>query len=568
MRELLASERAFGPLGGGGEISFVLAFANTYRLGMSNLGYQSVFGLLSQRPEIAARRAFLPEPELLAEHRRTTTPWLTLEEGRPAAEAEVIAFSLPFENDYLNVLTLLGLAGIPLRAGPGREGNPLIMAGGLGPTLNPEPLAPYMDLILVGEAEEMLQEFVQVYAKVRTRPRDEMLLNLAREVPGVYVPSLYRPIYDDNGRFIGHEPLAPGLPEKVPRRWVRELSAPTVSPLVSPETEFPDRPLIEVSRGCGRGCRFCAAGHIIRPPRRPPFEADLDQVKKAAEAFGSVGLISAAVSDLPGIEELCLAAIHSGGKISLSSLRADTLSPPLARLLAEAGVQTMTIAPEAGSQRMRRVINKGLTEGDILEACLHTIEAGIRKLRLYFMIGLPTEKDEDILAIAELTRKIGHHVREIRQGDSFNLITLSVSSFVPKPHTPFQWAGMDGVKELGRKAKLLKKALKGEKRVKITFDSPKWAAVEALISRGDRKVGELLETVHNLGGDWKEALKEANLNPDYYTLRKRSMDEPFPWEIVDSGISREYLWNEYTRARQSRISPDCKEEGCTRCGVC
>ena len=405
LRELLASERGFAPLGGGGEISFVLAFGNTYRLGMSNLGFQSVFGLLSQRPEIAARRAFLPEPELLAEHRRTATPWLTLEDGRPAAEAEVIAFSLPFENDYLNVLTLLGLAGLPLRSSLRRERNPLIMAGGMGPTLNPEPLAPYLDLILIGEAEELLPDFIKAYSRVRDRPKQEILLHLAREVPGVYVPELYLSVYDSKNRFMRHEPKFPGLPEKIQRRRVKKLESPTVSPLVSSETEFPDRPLIEISRGCGRGCRFCAAGHIIRPPRRPPFETTLEEVKRAAAEFRSVGLVSAAASDLPGIEELCLASVHAGAKVSLSSLRADTLSPPLARLLAEAGVQTLTLAPEAGSQRLRRVINKGLTEGDILEACLHTIEAGIRKLRLYFMIGLPTEKDEDILAIAELTQK-------------------------------------------------------------------------------------------------------------------------------------------------------------------
>ena len=568
LRELLAAERRAGPLGGGGEISFVLAFANTYRLGMSNLGYQSVFGLLSQRPEIAARRAFLPEPDLLAEHRRAAAPWLTLEDGRPAGEAEVIGFSLPFENDYLNVLTLLGLAGIPLRPSLRRERDPLILAGGLAPTLNPEPLAPYLDLILLGEAEELLPEFIEAYGRVRGRSRPEIVETLARQVPGLYAPGLYRPVYDENDRFLRNEPLLPGLPQKIPRRRLAELKEPVVSPLVSPNTEFPERPLIEVSRGCGRGCRFCAAGHIIRPPRRPPFEATLGAVKKAAAEFGSVGLISAAVSDLPGIEELCLAAVHEGAKISLSSLRADTLSPPLARLLAEAGAQTLTLAPEAGSQRLRDAVNKGLTEDDILEACLHTIEAGIRKLRLYFMIGLPTETDEDVRAIAALTKRIGHHIREVREGDSFNLITLSVSSFVPKPHTPFQWAAMNQVKELSRKARLLKTALKGEKRVKITFDSPKWAAIEALLSRGDRKVGEILERVHQLGGDWKEAFKETNLNPDFYTLRKRGKDEPFPWEIVDSGISREYLWREYQRAKAGKTSPECRDEGCSRCGVC
>ncbi|MBW1711962.1 MAG: radical SAM protein [Deltaproteobacteria bacterium] len=567
LRQLLAAERPWPVLGGGGERRFVLAFANTYHLAMSNLGFQTVYALLKNRPQVDVRRAFLPDTEMLAEHVRTATSWLTLEDQRPAAQAEVIAFSLPFENDYLNLLTLLDLAGLPLRAGQREEAHPLILAGGIAPSLNPEPLAPFVDVILIGEAEAVLPEFLDAYQEAASLDRREMLKAIGRNVAGAYLPRFYRPQYDSQGRFQGYDRTESDLPARIERRFLKTIDRPAASAIVSPATEFPDRPLIEIARGCGRGCRFCAAGYILRPPRQPPFEATLEAVRQGAEKFGQVGLVSAAVSDRPGVEELCLAAIHAGAKVSVSSLRADTLSPTLARLLAQAGVRTLTLAPEAGSQRLRQVINKGLSEESILEASLVTLEAGIRNLKLYFMIGLPTETDQDVEAIGTLVKKIVHHLKAASQGGSFNLITLSVSSFVPKPQTPFQWAPMAQVKELKRRARLLKSSLKGRKRIRITFDRPKWAAIEGLLARGDRRVGQLLEAAFETSGDWDRAFKSSNLNPDYYTARERDPDEPLPWEIVDSGIERGFLWDEFQRSLKGQESPACFE-GCHRCGVC
>jgi len=568
LKELLSRERDLRPPPSGGEVRITAAFPNTYRLAMSNLGFQTLFSLLGRRAEVEATRAFLPEPETLAEHRRTSTPWLTLEDQRAVADNEVIAFSLPFENDYLNLLTLLRLAALPLRAGLRGVGTPLIIGGGVAPTLNPEPLAPFLDLIILGEAEAVVDEFIDAYLELRDSPRAELLAGLAEKVEGVYAPGLYEPEYDSKGRLVRTVPSRPGLPARVRRRWAKELFRPAVSTVVSPQTEFGDRLLIEISRGCARACRFCAAGFLIRPPRRPPLEEVLKEVERGAEEVGRVGLVSAAVSDLPEVEELCLAAVRAGAKISVSSIRADTLSPKLARLLAEAGVQTLTLAPEAGSQRLRKVINKGLTEAEILEAAVHTLEAGIRNLRLYFMIGLPTETEEDVEAVAGLTKRIVHHLKNTTQGGGFNLITLSVSSFVPKPQTPFQWAAMNDLKTLQAKARIIKKGLKGRKRVRVTFDSPKFALLEGLIARGDRKVADFLEAAEEVEGSWPQALKKTNLNPDFYTLRERDPDEAFPWEIVDSGVERSFLWEEYRKALEEKESPGCLVGECFRCGVC
>ncbi len=571
LRRLLEAEQATSPPAAGGGLRFVLAFANTYHLALSNLGFQAVFEVLSRRPGIECQRAFLPGPDELAEHQRTGTPWLTLERQQPAAEAEVIAFSLPFENDYLNLVTLLKLAGLPPLARNRGTGQPLILAGGIAPTLNPEPLAPYADIILIGEAEEVLNDFLESFTRLSQEnpppERRELLKRIAAEVAGAYAPRFYQPRYDAAGRLAGVE-VEPGLPERISRRWKTELGEPIRSSVITSQTEFGDRLLVELSRGCGRACRFCAAGFILRPNRPADFDRLRQLVVEGAEKYGRVGLVSAAVSDLEGIEELCLAAVHHGGKISVSSLRADTLTPTLAELLAQAGVKTLTLAPEAGSERLRRVINKNLSEAAIKEACLIALEAGIRNLRLYFMIGLPAETDEDVVAIAELTKGVLHHLRQATEGRAkLNWLTLSVGSFVPKPHTPFQWAAMAPIKELKRRARLIKRELKGQRRVKVTFDQPKWAHVEGLLSRGDRRVGELLLDAARLDGDWAKAQREANLNPEFYTMREREKDELFPWDIIDSGIDRDFLWAEYQRGLKEKTSPGCFE-GCDRCGVC
>ena len=568
LKELQATEQIWGPDGRAGGQRFVLAFANTYHLAMSNLGFQTVYGLLADRTGVHVDRAFLPPPQVLAEHRRTQTPWLTLAEQRPVSQAEVVAFSLPFENDYLNLLTLLDLAGLACRAEERRPTDPLIVVGGVAPSLNPEPLAPFVDLIFIGEAEAILPDFLDLYLECEKGDREDFIYRAARKIEGLYAPRFYRPVYDAKDRLMGIEPTIAGLPGRVKRRAAVSLEAPAASRIIASATEFGDRFLVELSRGCGHGCRFCAAGHVLRPPRQVAHDRLLSAIKQGAGRLKRVGLVSAAVSDTPGIEELCLAAVQEGAEVSVSSLRADTFTPTLARLLVQGGAKTVTFAPEAGSQRLREAINKGLSEADILQACLLAVEAGIVNLRLYFIIGLPGETDEDVLGVADLTKKVLHHLCTATAGQRrLRRLTLSVASFVAKPQTPFQWAAMTPLKELKRSGQLIRRALAGQKPVRLTFDAPKWAHVEGLISRGDRRVGELLAEVKAGGGDWNKALARANLNPDFYTTRERDADEFFPWEVVDSGISRDYLWSEYQFALRGRPSPGCFE-GCDRCGVC
>lgn len=567
LRRLYDQEELIGPRPSGGGRRFVIAFANTYHLAMSNLGFQTVYGLMADFPGLDCQRAFRPDDDMIEEHRRTGTPWLTLEAQEPAADAEVIAFSLPFENDYLNLVRLLDLAGLPAASADRRPGDPLIVAGGAAPSLNPEPLALIADLIVVGEAEPIMAPLLNACLDSEDLDRRDRLLDIATRVDGVYAPALYEEVFE-NGRFAGHRPLDGRLPGRIKRVFVPELVQPAASRIISRETEFDNRSLIEISRGCIRNCRFCAAGQIGKPPRRVDHADLVRSVESAAANVGQVGLIGAAVSDLPGIEELILAGAKEGAKMSVASLRADTLTQTLACLLVGSGAQTVTMAPEAGSERMRRVINKGLDEDSILEAAVIALDAGFRNIKLYFMIGLPFEQDEDVVAISELVRKISRHLDQASvTGRKPRLITLSAAGFTPKPHTAFQWAAMNREKELKRKVKLLRKSLKGLKKVRLNTDRPKWAVLEGLLSRGDRSVSQLLIDSLDHNGDLWAAAEATDFDWSSLVHRERGRDEPFPWEIVDPGPTREYFLREWGRAKEAKQSPTCSPS-CTQCGVC
>ena len=559
----------------GGKLSVALAYPSYYRLGMSNLGFQIVYHLLNQRTDVVAERFFLPEGKEMSLYLHSGKPLLSLESQVPLREFDLVAFSLSFENDYPNLLKILDMGKIPLLSEERFDPCPFVMAGGVASFLNPEPLAMFVDFFLAGEAEANLAEFVDLFMEVRPRcsNRDEVTSILARGMQSLYVPSLYITEYNRDGTLGSMSPRVAGVPEKVRSALSGEgdLSGDRVprSYIRTPDTEFGDRVLIELGRGCGRSCRFCAAGYVYRPPR-PHQESDLiASIDTAMEGCRQLGLLSAAVSDVPGIEGLTERIIKRGGRFSVSSLRADSLTSGLLKHLKQAGQKTLAIAPEAGSERLRRVINKHLTKDQIISAA--RLIAGIQdfSLKLYFLIGLPTETGEDLAGIVDLVKVIRHHMIKVSAPrGTMGQIRLSVNCFIPKPFTPFQWFGLEQVSSLKEKQKRLKKALLKEGGIKVNADLPKWAYVQALLAMGDRRVGSILLRVHESGGDWTKALRSSDLNPDFFVYRPKGLDELLPWDFIDHGINKKFLANEYASALKAEESDICRVGECFRCGVC
>jgi radical SAM family uncharacterized protein len=544
------------------KISIALVYPNRYQVGMSSLGYQTLYDLLNGLDHVVCERAFLPD----GKGAETVRPVL-IESGRPIADADIIAFSISFENDYPHLLTILDQAGIPLRSSERSARHPLVIAGGVACFLNPEPIAPFIDCFLLGEAEGILPRFFQVFEP--GRDKQELLKNLACRVPGAYVPAFYHARYHADGTLATFEPLE-DVPLKIKRVYLKNLDQiSTCSAVLTPHTTFDRTFLIEVGRGCPHGCRFCSAGFIYRPPRFRPMAQLKQTIDRGARLTDRIGLVGAAVSDLPEIEELCAKFNDQNIRISFSSLRADRLTPGLLSILKKSDVKTATIAPEVGSERMRRVINKGITEEDVLTAATMLVENGIPNLKLYFMIGLPGETGADIDAIIKLAKQIKHRfLTSSRARKHIGTITISLNSFVPKPATPFQWAAMDEVGTLKKKIKTIKNELKKVANLRINSDIPRWAYLQAMFSRGDRKVADILLMAHANKGNWAQTLKTAPVNSDFYVLRERKLDEKLPWDFIDHGIKKSYLRQEYQRAKQELTTPGCQVETCRMCGVC
>jgi len=534
---------------------------------MGNLGVQTIYHLINAEPHLACERAFLPTPEEWPEYRRTRTPILTLESQRPLRDFAAVAFSISFEADYPKVLQILAQSGIPLLAAFRGPDDPLVLAGGVATFLNPEPLAPFIDAFILGEGEVNAVPALSFLAEAHSRARDETLRELARTVAGVYVPHGYQPRYHPDGILAAFD-SAPGFPARVAVPHVLDLAGhPTHSHLLAPRSEWGEMFLVELGRGCSRGCRFCAAGFIYRPPRDRQAADLLPQIDSGVEAGRKIGLVGAAVSDHPEVRDLCHKILAGGGEMGIGSLRADSLDAQLANFLAQGGVKTVALAPEAGSERLRRVINKGLTDEDLVQAAIALAQAGIQQLRLYFMVGLPTETLDDVREIARLTKYLQHRVvKESRGKKKFRQLTLSLASFVPKPSTPFQWVPFGDVKELKQRQKLVRQELAGLKEVRVHTDLPKWAYTQALLARGDRRVGDMLLLAQEHG--WPKALRKSPVNPDFFVYRERPPEELFPWDFLDHGLDKQYLWEEYELALAEKESPPCQPEVCRRCGVC
>ncbi len=563
---LLAVERGTVFKAAGADVEIALAYPNTYHVGMSNLGVHQIYGLLNQRDDTACERVFLPEEDDIPEFDRSNTKLFSLESQRPVRDFDILAFSVSFEHDYLNVLEILRLAGIPADKKDRGPDDPLLVLGGICTFFNPEPLSEFFDVVIVGEGEEIAGEFIDVYKANRGKERRELLQTLCG-LSGVYIPEFYEVLYNDDGTIRARRTIEAGAPEKIAKLVVQDIDRkPAATVILTPHTEFSDMHLAEVTRGCGRHCRFCMAGYIYLPPRNLSAEQARGEANKADAACGKIGLVGSALSDYPGVDDLC-SSIQ--GSLSVSSLRADSLSKTLIDRLAKSGHKTIAIAPEAGSERLRKVINKGVNEEDVLRAADLVFGAGIPNLKLYFIIGLPTETQDDMEEIIRLAGKIREvQLRHARPAGRIGRITLSVNSFVPKPFTPFQWEPMEEVASLNRKQRFLEKAVKKIGNMNIIHDLPKWEFIQALLSRGDRRVGRLLKAAHAKGGDWKAAARELGTDMDFFATRRRSFEEVLPWDFVDIGVRKEYLKNEYRRGLEGKFTPPCRVGSCKTCGVC
>ena len=556
-----------------GDIRVCLVYPNRYAVAMGNLGFQSVYEIFDRHPDVVCERAFLPDEEEAALVGRGELR--SLESSTPVREFDLIAFSVSFETDYWHVVRLLDLIGVPLTTAARAGARPLVIAGGPAVFLNPEPLADFIDLFLIGEAEEMLPEFLQVLGEQRTAIAPEVLHTCAARVAGAYVPALYEPHYD-GPVLTGFESRAPGLP-RVERRLIWDLNAfPTTTRVLSDEAVFGDMVLVEASRGCQWGCRFCAAGYMYRPIRTRGV-AELEQAVRAGlEHRRSIGLVGAEMASVPGVDVLSEVAARAGGRLSPSSLKADCVTPRLAAALVRGRNRSVTIAPEAGSERMRRVINKNLTEPDILRAADLLVGEGVKDLKLYSMIGLPTEEMEDVLAIAELAAKVRERLAgAVRARRRVVNITVSVNPFVPKPWTPFQWDPMEALPGLKQKFARLRRALSAVPNTHLDAESPREGYFQTLMSRGDRRLGQVIRAIHEADGDWWRVIRDWQRHgipglphPDAYVHRTYGDDERFPWDFIDHRIEKSFLWVERRKAFLGRQTQPCDTTTCVSCAAC
>lgn len=544
-----------------GRLPIALVFPSHYGVGMSNLGFQLVYEQINQHPDLVCERVFLPEAGGRA---------LSVESSRFLADFPIILASLSFEQSLPDLIGMILAAGIePLaekrRAAKIGPGSPLIVGGGVACFINPEPLAPFVEAILVGEAEELLAPVLEKLLGVTER---SVLLAELVGLRGCYVPGYYDFTYDRQGGLAAVTAKA-GAPERVRRVALADCDQSGYSRLLSPAAEFADLFLVELGRGCSRACRFCAAGYVYRPPRlwsSAAINRALDQRPAGVNRVGLLGMEMARPDDLQEVAERLLA---EGCRLSFSSLRADALTPELLQLLAGSGLKTVAIAPDGGSERLRRVINKGISREDVLQAAIRLVTAGIVNLKLYFMIGLPTETDDDLLEMLALIKE----VREIMmspgraRGRLANL-TLSINPLVPKAWTPLQYHPFVAPLELKRKLDFLRRGLRGIANLKIMGEKPENAYLQAVLARGDRRLAPAIIEYASRGGNWQQVFRSQSVVAEQYALRPRGRDELLPWEIIDQGMEKDYLWNEYQKALEARSSPACDVNLCRRCGIC
>jgi len=545
-RETLSKEVGYVTKPHGDRLRVALAFPNTYWVGMSNLGFQTVYRLFNASDDVVCERFFLPPKQELADLLATNTRLVTLESQTPVADFDVIAFSVSFEWDYVNVLTLLRLAGIPRYAAERTSRHPLIVIGGAVTFVNPEPLAPFADAIAAGEGESLVPSLRRAFSAASDRA--DLLRQLSQE-RGFYIPSFYEPYYGEDGTLAGYHASA-GAPLPVHKAALKTTDAvdPPVTSIFTPDTEFGSRLLIEVVRGCANLCRFCWAGYNYLPVRPFPTERILELAEAARPYASRVGLVSIALCDHPDIERILARLKEMGYSISPASLRLDDLTEPIVRVLRESGERTITIAPETGSDRLRRVINKTVTNDEILDRADLIFRTGIENLKLYYMIGLPTETDEDLSAIRDLTLEMRERMLlHARSRGRVGRIGGSVNPLIPKPGTAYQWLPMSDAATIDRKSKRLRSLMADIDNVYFNIKSERHSYYQALLSLGDRRIAPVIEAAERNGQNWRAAVAETGVDADHFLFRDRSRDAMLPWDIIDGGMKAAFFKSEFEK---------------------
>jgi radical SAM family uncharacterized protein len=582
--ELGAQRPEHGP----GTVAWLLTYPDTYEIGLPNQGLQILYEILNERDDAVAERAYAPWGDLEAVMRRERIPLFSVDTHRAAGDFDVLAFNLSAELTYTNLLNCVDLAGVPVRAADRRPQHPLVAAGGHC-TYNPEPLADFLDFVVLGDGEEVVSEITAALANWKASGRTEgsrraILRELAR-IEGVYVPSLYEVDYD-GPTIRAIRPRYPDVPERIEKRTIADLAAwPYPRNQLVPLTEVVhDRLNVEVFRGCTRGCRFCQAGMITRPVRERPAEQVRTMVAEGLRRTGydEVALTSLSTADFSGIESVVQGIVDDPStcgqvSVSLPSLRVDAFTVGIAAQIQKARRTGLTFAPEAGTWRMRQIINKLIREEDLYGAVTSAFSQGWRRVKLYFLTGLPSETDEDTLGIYELARNCVEIGRSYTKGIS---VKASVGGFVPKPFTPFQWFGQNTVDELHRKIGLLRDATKRSRGLQLTWHDPKATLVEGLASRGDRRLGPVIEQVWRRGGTfqewsehfrldlWLEAMADHGLDLEWYVYRHRTEAEVLPWDHISAGLHKDFLWQDWQDALAEVGLPDCRWTPCYDCGAC